>query len=50
MASTFTLLHLAINVYTRPEERRLQLKLNRDDAPVEVKTGAGHIRFGFGRA
>jgi len=46
MAGLFALLYLAINVYTRSEERRLQLEQNRYDASVEVKAGTDYsVRF-----
>lgn len=46
MAGLFALLYLAIHIYTRSEERRLQLEHNRYDTSVEVKAGADYsVRF-----
>jgi hypothetical protein len=46
MAGLFALLYLAIHIYTRSEERRLQLEQNRYDTSVEVKAGTDYsVRF-----
>ena len=46
MAVLFALLYLAIHIYTRSEERRLQLEQNRYDTSVEVKAGTDYsVRF-----